>query len=79
MFDVTKIFRHMARINGAKNVGDFINKTGGAFGTLMQNTQDVIAQKQAGNLVPLDEAASAFSQQDGGGQSESDGMGGVPW
>jgi hypothetical protein len=75
MFDVTKIFRHMARINGAKNVGDFINKGGGVFGTLMQNNQSVLEQKQAGNLVPLDEAASGMPAQDGGGSAEQDGMG----
>ncbi len=74
MFDVTRIFRHMARLNGAKNVGDFINKTGGVLGTLMQNDQSVIEQSQAGNLVPLDEAASSIPTPSGGGYAESDGM-----
>lgn len=56
MFDATKIFRHMARINGAKNVGDFINK-GGMVNALMQPNQQVASQVKDGNLVPLEQAA----------------------
>lgn len=52
-FDVTKIFRHMARINGAKNVGDFINQ-GGSLETSIQPNQQVTDQVQRGNLIPLD-------------------------
>jgi len=55
-FDAVRIFQHMARLNGAKNVGDFISKDGGALNALIQPDQNVAAGAQAGNLVPMDEA-----------------------
>lgn len=54
MFDAQRIFQHMARLNGAKNVGEFINKEGVPNANLMQD-QDVLQAAQAGNVVPLDE------------------------
>jgi hypothetical protein len=54
-FDVRRIFQHMARLNGAKNVGEFIRKDGGELGALIQPDQDVLKNAQAGNLVALDE------------------------
>lgn len=54
-FDVRRIFQHMARLNGAKNVGEFIRKDGGELGALIQPDQDVLKNAQAGNIVALDE------------------------
>lgn len=54
MFDAQRIFQHMARLNGAKNVGEFINKEGVPNATLMQD-QNVLQEAQAGNIVPFDE------------------------
>lgn len=54
MFDAPRIFKHMARINGAKNVGDFINK-GGMFNAITESNSDIANEVEAGNLVPLDE------------------------
>ena len=54
-FDARRIFQHMARLNGAKNVGEFIRKDGGELGALLQPDQDVLQAAQAGNIVPLDE------------------------
>jgi len=58
MFDAARIFQHMARLNGAKNVGEFVSKDGGAFNALFQPDQSVLQDAQAGNIVPLDEIDS---------------------
>ena len=52
MFDITRIFRHMARLNGAKNVGDFINK-GGMLSAITQPDNQVMDQVSSGKLVEL--------------------------
>ena len=52
-FNAGKIFKHLARMNGAKNVNDFVNKGGGIAGAQVLPTADVQQQAQAGNLVPL--------------------------
>ena len=79
MFDVTRIFRHMARINGAKNVGDFINK-GGMANALMQPDKQVMDQVQRGNLVPMDQGSRGQefdpTNPSGGSTPQQDGMGG---
>lgn len=54
-FDAARIFQHMARLNGAKNVGEFVRKDGGELNALLQPDQDVLQGMQAGNLVPMDE------------------------
>ena len=56
-FDVVRIFSHIARNLGAKNVEDFEVKT-------MPNEQ-VAAGVQAGNLVPMPMAARSPAQGDG--------------
>jgi hypothetical protein len=66
-FDATKIFRHMARLNGAKNVGEFISQ-GGSIEPNMQPNQQVASQVQAGNLIPLEQAS-----QEAGGMSQDGG------
>ncbi len=71
-FDVTKIFRHMARINGAKNVGDFINKGGGINPQMVPN-QTMQQELQKGNLVPIDQASYDL----GGDSAESESMAGL--
>ena len=55
MFNAQRIFQHMARLNGAKNVGEFIDREGGELGALLQPDQDVMADVQKGNLIPMDE------------------------
>ncbi len=60
-FDVAKIFQHIARLNGAKNVQDFIQK-GGNVNAQVQPTQQVSQQAQAGNLVPADMLAQMQQQ-----------------
>jgi len=55
-FDAAKIFQHVARINGAKNVQDFIKK-GGNIDAAVQPTAQVQGQMQAGNLIPADRLA----------------------
>lgn len=53
-FDIPRIFLHIARNLGAKNAHEFI-KRGGVQPQAMDN-QQVLAQRQAGNIVPLREA-----------------------
>lgn len=54
MFDVQRIFQHMARLNGAKNVGEFIVKGETPNASLMED-QSVLQGAKAGNLVAVDE------------------------
>ena len=50
-FDIVKIFKHIARNSGAKNVDEFIRRGTNINPTLMQN-EDIERQVQAGNLIP---------------------------
>jgi len=49
-FDMTRIFSHIARNNGAKNVQDFIKIE-------VQGDEQVASEAQKGNLVPINETA----------------------
>ncbi len=51
-FDMVRVFTHIARNLGAKNVNDFIKQTNDTNPISMPNEQ-VNQQVQAGNLVPL--------------------------
>ena len=50
-FDMVRIFTHIARNLGAKDVNDFVKKGGNIKPTVMPNEQ-VRSQVQAGNLIP---------------------------
>ena len=54
-FDVVRIFKHIARNAGAKNVNDFIAR-GGDVKAEVQSNDQVQQQVQAGNLIPFNEA-----------------------
>ena len=51
-FDVPRIFTHIARQMGAKNVDDFIRR-GGQVQTQVMPDEDVMSQVDRGNLVPV--------------------------
>jgi len=51
-FDVVRIFTHIARNLGAKNVNDFVRRGGDIQQQTMPN-EAVAAQAKAGNLVPM--------------------------
>lgn len=51
-FDVVRIFSHIARNLGAKNVTDFV-RTGGDIQQQVMPNEKVSQQMQAGNLVPV--------------------------
>lgn len=53
MFDVARIFKHIARLLGAKNINDFI--IANPMQISMQNQVMIDKQVQAGNLVPANE------------------------
>lgn len=52
-FDVVKIFKHIARNSGAKNVNDFIRRNNNTQMTAMPNDQ-VASQVNQGNLIPVE-------------------------
>lgn len=54
-FDMVRIFKHWARLNGAKSVEDFIRSSGQVQTQVLEN-EDVEREAQAGNLVPISEA-----------------------
>ena len=51
-FDVVRIFKHIARNLGAKNVNEFVRR-GGGVQTQTMSDQNVAAQAQAGNIIPI--------------------------
>lgn len=52
-FDMVRIFKHIARNAGAKNVNDFIRRGGGNISQQVLPDEQVQSQVQAGNLVPM--------------------------
>ncbi len=48
-FDITKIFTHIARNNGAKNVDEFIRHE-------VRPNEEVMREREKGNVVPFDQA-----------------------
>jgi len=50
--DIVKVFKHVARLSGAKNVEDFIRK-GGNMAATVKPDNEVAKEAQAGNLVPM--------------------------
>ena len=53
-FDVVRIFKHIARNAGAKNVNDFVARGGNVQPQVQSNSQ-VQNQVQQGNLIPFDQ------------------------
>jgi hypothetical protein len=52
--DTVRIFQHIAKLMGAKNIRDFIKKGGNIVPQVVPDT-DIAAGVQAGNLVPTSE------------------------
>lgn len=50
-FDILRLFKHIARMGGAKNVSDFINRT--PMQAQVLPPDQVAQQAQAGNIVPI--------------------------
>lgn len=63
-FDMVRIFRHLARMAGAKNVNEFVRKGGSANIKTMQD-QQVLNEAAKGNMIPV------------GGTGIGKGLGGV--
>jgi len=51
-FDMVRIFKHLARISGAKNVNEFVRKGGSAQIKLKQD-EEIEAEVQKGNMRPI--------------------------
>lgn len=58
-FDLVRIFLHMARLMGAKNLQDFINKAPMMAPQVMPDEQ-VMQQADAGNMIPME---AMYAQQ----------------
>jgi len=56
-FDMVRMFKHWARLTGAKNVNDFVRR---ADVQVMEN-EEVQAEAQAGNIIPMAEAARGLA------------------
>lgn len=67
IIDVGKVFRFVASQLGASNVDNFLRTDMGmgpqAVQPMVAPTQDVMAQAQAGNMIPIDEVANALGGQ----------------
>lgn len=59
LLDVGRIFRHVATQMGAQDVDSFL-RAPMPMQPVMAPTQDVMAQAQAGNMLPISEVASAL-------------------
>lgn len=57
--NVGRIFMHIAKLTGAKNVFDFVEQGGGAQVQVQPDPQ-VLQQAQAGNVIPLNQAQGAM-------------------
>jgi hypothetical protein len=53
-FDTMKIFQYWARLTGAKNLEDFVKRT--PMQAQVLPDEEVAAQAQAGNIIPMEEA-----------------------
>ncbi|MEG0299324.1 MAG: hypothetical protein RR609_07080, partial [Aurantimicrobium sp.] len=60
VFDIPKIFKHIALQLGAQNVDDFVRMP--IQPTLMP-TEQVAGEAQAGNLIPIGDITNALSGQ----------------
>jgi len=58
-FDVVRIFQHIARIAGAKNVNDFVRR-GGEIQQQSMPDEVVRQQAQAGNIIPINQMAGGM-------------------
>jgi hypothetical protein len=63
-FDMVRLFKHLARMMGAKNVNDFIRKGGGVDIKAMQ-TEEVLQQAKRGNLVPINQGLGGEGGSEG--------------
>ena len=54
-FDVVRIFTHIARNLGAKNVNDFVRR-GGGINPVGMGQEAIQTQAKAGNIIPINEA-----------------------
>jgi hypothetical protein len=61
-FDMVRVFKHIARMIGAKNVDEFVRK-GGSVAVSTAQDDLVRAEAEKGNIVPIEQAAEMRAQQ----------------
>lgn len=59
--DTTRIFLHMARLSGAKNVQEFARSQQGQPQASVMPDEEVEREAEAGNLVPMEQASAQMS------------------
>jgi hypothetical protein len=76
-FDLVRIFKHIARMLGAKNVNEFVQKAGNA-NIQMAQTDQIMNEAQKGNIVPVNgsgtqgKMGAGINLGEGGGGAESE-------
>jgi len=50
-FNIVNVFKHLARLMGAKNIGEFVNKQ--PVGAEVRQDEDVMREAEKGNLLPI--------------------------
>lgn len=60
--DTTRIFMHIARLGGAKNLSDFKLPMTPPVVVMSMPASQVLTQQQKGNMIPLQEAAANYGQ-----------------
>jgi hypothetical protein len=66
-FNIAQIFRHIARLSGEKNVGDFIVQ-GGDINAQVVGDNAVREQAAAGNILPIAQAHALLNPPETGGE-----------
>lgn len=52
-FDTVRIFKHIARNAGAKNINEFVRRGGGQINQINQSSDQIEQGLESGNIVPL--------------------------
>lgn len=72
-FDIVRVFKHIGRMLGAKNINEFVKKAGGA-NIQMAQTDQLMREAERGNVVPIKGAegktGGGNNLEPGGGNAE---------
>ena len=54
-FDMVRIFKHIARIMGAKDINEFVLKSGPVSPVQIESSDKIQKGVQQGNMVPIEQ------------------------
>lgn len=72
-FDMVRIFKHIARMGGAKNINEFVRK-GGSFDIKTAQDQSVQSEVQKGNLTPIGQGGGMRGMLNANNSGPSEGI-----